>query len=91
MTLLADHILVSGTAIGQRDVVREAKAQQSCAYYASRQASPWCELIFVPYATLFDSEMRRSSGLSIDDKTIVVVDEAHNLFGLFQKKLGEIL
>uniref|UniRef100_A0AC34R544 Helicase ATP-binding domain-containing protein n=1 Tax=Panagrolaimus sp. JU765 TaxID=591449 RepID=A0AC34R544_9BILA len=53
---------------------------KACGYYASRAAVPFCELIFVPYATLMDDEMRKSVGLTIDDKTIVIVDEAHNLF-----------
>lgn len=71
---------MGGVTRDQRDVIRESKNLNSCGYYASREALPFCELIFVPYATLFDSEMRRSAGLSIDDKTIVVIDEARTSF-----------
>ena len=62
------------------EVLRESTCLKACGYYASREAAPFCEVIFVPYATLMDSEMRKSVGLSIDEKTIVIVDEAHNLF-----------
>uniref|UniRef100_A0AC35FLR0 Helicase ATP-binding domain-containing protein n=1 Tax=Panagrolaimus sp. PS1159 TaxID=55785 RepID=A0AC35FLR0_9BILA len=90
VTLLSDHIL-DGVTRDLKDVIRESKNLHSCGYYASREALPFCELIFVPYATLFDSEMRKSAGLSIDDKTIVVIDEAHNLFATLTEMSSAII
>uniref|UniRef100_A0A7E4V6S2 Helicase ATP-binding domain-containing protein n=1 Tax=Panagrellus redivivus TaxID=6233 RepID=A0A7E4V6S2_PANRE len=76
---MADNIL-SGSTRNADAVMKESNCSQACGYYGSREAAPYCELIFVPYATLFEAEMRNQVGLTIDSDTIVIVDEAHNLY-----------
>eukprot|EP01039_Chlorochromonas_danica_P003214 gene3214-3520_t len=50
-----------------------------CPFYATRRALRHANLIALPYALLVHHEMRQAIGLEIDQNTIVIVDEAHNL------------
>jgi len=49
-----------------------------CAYYAARDALPDAQLVLLPYASLLHAGTRESLGLSLR-RSVVIVDEAHNL------------
>lgn len=73
------------TAIVQaHDVEEMAELGSSlggCPYFSSRAAigSGAVDVIGVPYAALLHRQTRESLGITIDEHTIVVCDEAHNL------------
>lgn len=58
-----------------------AKSLSACPYYAARGAidSHDADIIAVPYAALLHAPTRRALGLVVDEDTVVVFDEAHNL------------
>lgn len=49
-----------------------------CPYYASHKAVPLADVVLVPYNLLLNAEARESLGINLN-KSIVVIDEAHNL------------
>uniref|UniRef100_A0A061RRA7 Chromosome transmission fidelity protein 1 n=1 Tax=Tetraselmis sp. GSL018 TaxID=582737 RepID=A0A061RRA7_9CHLO len=49
-----------------------------CPYYATRQAQPSADILFMPYAALLSAESRESFGICLKD-AVIIVDEAHNL------------
>jgi chromosome transmission fidelity protein 1 len=58
--------------------VETGRRLQGCAYFASRNVLPICELVLVPYQVLLHKPTREAWGVDLKDN-IVVVDEAHNL------------
>ncbi|KAF2134439.1 DNA repair helicase, partial [Dothidotthia symphoricarpi CBS 119687] len=49
-----------------------------CAYYASRPATKYCEIVTLPYPLLLQKSAREALGLSLKEH-VVIIDEAHNL------------
>ena len=74
---LALHSLTEPTDI--ETLSELSQTTQTCAYYASRQALPAAQLVVVPYSMLVSPKTRASVGLKLSSKTLVLIDEAHNL------------
>jgi chromosome transmission fidelity protein 1 len=51
-----------------------------CPYYASRAAAADADVVFLPYSALLSPDARDSLGVDLE-RSIVIVDEAHNLPG----------
>lgn len=61
------------------EIKKECNNKKTCSYFYSKKYSKECEIIFLPYNILFSKEGRISAGLEINN-SIVIVDEAHNLY-----------
>ena len=59
-------------------LVQKGRRVNTCAYYASRQALKYAQLIIMPYQLLLHERTRNAIGLNLSGQ-IVVLDEAHNL------------
>lgn len=55
------------------------KELKTCPYYAVRENIPLTEIVALPYQMLLQDSTRDIMNLKIDD-SIVIIDEAHNLF-----------
>ncbi|KAK3810651.1 MAG: helicase C-terminal domain-containing protein [Linnemannia gamsii] len=60
------------------DLIEEGRAIKACPYFASRSLTLGAELIFCPYSYLIDPQIRKAMDIDID-KSIVILDEAHNI------------
>lgn len=64
-----------------------------CPYYRSRDLTPYCEVIALPYQLLVQSSARKALNLDLTD-AIIVIDEAHNLIdvvsSLYSAKVTQI-
>ncbi|KAM0675952.1 ATP-dependent DNA helicase chl1 [Gurleya vavrai] len=56
-----------------------SSCHSKCPYFLSKEYARDCDIIFLPYSLLFSKEGRLSLGIEISD-SIIVVDEAHNLY-----------
>eukprot|EP00127_Corallochytrium_limacisporum_P004627 Clim_evm2s171 gene=Clim_evmTU2s171 len=65
------------------DVVGLGKDRDSCPYFASRRSVPFAQIIALPHATLLHANTRRSLGLDLKGK-VVLVDEAHNMLDMIR-------
>ncbi|EDO05543.1 DNA repair helicase (rad3) and DEAD_2 domain containing protein [Babesia bovis T2Bo] len=61
-----EDLRVFGTAFG------------ACPYYASNKNVKDCDVLLVPYISVFNESIRQSMNLKIEDN-ILIIDEAHNL------------
>lgn len=63
------------------DITAQGEKLEACPYYGVRAAltSGSIDMILLPYSALLHSPTRESLNLKIDDRTIIVFDEAHNL------------
>ncbi|KAI6654370.1 ATP-dependent RNA helicase DDX11 isoform X2-like [Oopsacas minuta] len=59
-------------------LVQKGRQANTCAYYASRQALKYAQLIVMPYQLLLHERTRKAIGLNLKGQ-IVILDEAHNL------------
>jgi chromosome transmission fidelity protein 1 len=68
---------------GLRDVEEAAElgwTAGTCAYYGSRKAVKYAEVVAMPYSMLLHSGTRTASGIEPHLKgSVVVIDEAHNI------------
>ncbi|KAI3656877.1 hypothetical protein MP638_004233, partial [Amoeboaphelidium occidentale] len=60
------------------DLFQKGKKMESCPYYGARTVIPFVQVVVLPYSMLLSKDNRTSFGLDIS-KSIVVVDEAHNI------------
>lgn len=60
---------------------KAARGMLACPYYASRAAidSNNVDIIGVPYSAVLHAATRRAVGLDVDENTVIIFDEAHNL------------
>jgi chromosome transmission fidelity protein 1 len=56
----------------------QGKQIHACPYYGVRRAARHADVVCLPYNMLFQAEARRSLGVRLRGR-VVVVDEAHNL------------
>jgi chromosome transmission fidelity protein 1 len=80
----AESILRDTAIVHMHDVEELAvagKAIGGCPYFAARAAvaSGAVDVIGVPYSAILHEPTRAAIGLTIDDRTIVIFDEAHNI------------
>jgi chromosome transmission fidelity protein 1 len=61
------------------EIVREGIRAVTCPYFSLRDALPNADLVIMPYQSLLNQETRRQIGVDIEN-TVVVFDEAHNVF-----------
>lgn len=89
---LRDTILVDGIS-DMEDVIRHSKIIGGCPYFAAKDAisSGMSDVIVVPYAAVLHEPTRKSLGLCIDDETIVIFDEAHNVTNAVRDMHGCII
>ena len=59
------------------DIVKLGKEHRGCPYYMTRGLYETCEVAFMPYNYLLDARNRK--GIMLDEKTILIMDEAHNV------------
>lgn len=76
ISTLALHMVACPSDI--EDSARLGQASHTCAYYASREALATAEVVVMPYSMLLSKAARTAVGLSLK-KSLVLVDEAHNL------------
>lgn len=63
----------------ERNLYNTGKRTIACPYFAIRNTIPDADLVIMPYQSLLHAETRKQLGVEIDN-TIVVFDEAHNVF-----------
>jgi chromosome transmission fidelity protein 1 len=73
---VADRILVEPLDV--EEIASLGRREGCCAYYATRGALSDAQLILLPYASLLHAGTRESLGISLH-RSVVIVDEAHNL------------
>jgi len=76
VSALAVHMLAEPSDI--EDLAQLGSASHSCSYYATRESLPAAEIVVLPYNTLLSKEARNAVGLSLK-KSLVIIDEAHNI------------
>lgn len=59
------------------DIVKLGKEHRGCPYYMTRGLHETCEIAFMPYNYLLDARNRK--GIVLDENTILIMDEAHNV------------
>lgn len=77
--ILRDRALVQMQSI--EELGESGKKLGACPYFATRAALETgdVDVIGVPYSALLHAPTRQSLGLEIDDNTVVIFDEAHNI------------
>ena len=77
--ILRDIALVQMHSI--EELVEAGKELKACPYFAARRALKTrdVDVIGVPYAAVLHEPTRKSLGLEIDQNTVVVFDEGHNV------------
>ncbi|EOA34339.1 hypothetical protein CARUB_v10021859mg [Capsella rubella] len=65
-------------AMDIEDLVQLGREMRTCPYYGSRRMAPAADLVILPYQSLLSKSSRESLGLSLK-KSVVIIDEAHNL------------
>ena len=50
-----------------------------CPYYMARALATEADIVFLPYNYLLDPTVRNRMKIKLDERTVVVVDEAHNV------------
>ncbi|CAN1285886.1 ATP-dependent DNA helicase DDX11 [Linum perenne] len=65
-------------ALDIEDLVQLGRSLGTCPYYGSRNMVPAADLVVLPYQSLLSKSSRESLGLNLK-KSIVIIDEAHNL------------
>ncbi|XP_031633558.1 ATP-dependent DNA helicase DDX11 isoform X2 [Contarinia nasturtii] len=60
------------------DLLRTAKTEKGCPYYAARAAQVDAEVVMLPYQMLLHKKTREQLDINIKD-SVVIIDEAHNL------------
>lgn len=61
------------------DLHKIGKNNNICPYFYAKNYSQGCDILFLPYNLLFSEEGRKSLGIEIRN-SIIVVDEAHNIY-----------
>ncbi|CAN8067289.1 unnamed protein product [Agarophyton chilense] len=63
------------------ELAKAGKEIGACPYFATRQALDTGEVdvIAVPYSAVLHEQTRKSLGITVDENTVVVFDEAHNI------------
>ncbi|KAM0687757.1 ATP-dependent DNA helicase chl1 [Conglomerata obtusa] len=61
------------------EINKDCKSNGFCSYYFSKEYAQDCDIIFLPYTLLFSKEGRQSLNIELNG-SIVVVDEAHNIY-----------
>lgn len=77
--VLSDRLLIGAHEI--EDVSRMGKELGACPYFAMRSvmADGQVEVIGAPYSAVLHKGTRESVGITVDEDTIVVFDEGHNV------------
>ncbi|ADM12044.1 Rad3-like ATP dependent DNA binding helicase [Encephalitozoon intestinalis ATCC 50506] len=65
--------------IDVEDLLATGGRERFCPYYTARSYSQQCDIVFLPYQLLFTREGRKSADIDVKG-SIVVVDEAHNIY-----------
>ena len=73
---VADRLLLEPLDVEELSQV--GRGAGCCAYYAARGALPDAQLVLLPYSSLLHAGTRQALGVSLD-RSVVVIDEAHNL------------
>ena len=76
--LVTDKALTEITPI--EDLVKFAEKHEACGYYGLREGVKEADIVLAPYASVLHKGTRESLGITVDENTIVVFDEAHNVF-----------
>lgn len=78
-SLLKDRLLIGSHEI--EDVARMGRQLGACPYFAMRSAvsEGHAEVIGAPYSAVLHAGTRENVGISIDEDTVVVFDEGHNV------------
>lgn len=65
----------------------------ACPYFATRQAldSNEVDVIAVPYSAVLHEQTRRSLGITVDENTVVIFDEAHNIVNTMCELYSNVL
>lgn len=77
--ILRDRALVQIHSI--EELAESGRCIGACPYFATRSAleSGDVDVIGVPYSAVLHAPTRKSLGLEIDENTVVIFDEAHNI------------
>ena len=81
MSTLSDALL--GEIMDIEDIVSKGRSVCACPYYAARRSISRVQVVVVPYPLLFQASARESSGIRLNH-SLIVIDEAHNLYVRFE-------
>ncbi len=75
---ISSAILRSPLFLILKTCTQAGKNLQVCPYYASRTVIPGAEVITLPYLLLLQETAREALGIKLE-RSIVIIDEAHNI------------
>lgn len=61
------------------DLVRWGEKTKVCPYFYSRETLDKADIVFMPYNYIIDPSIREVLGSFLFEKSIVILDEAHNI------------
>ena len=73
---LADEILAAPMEL--EELLQRGQEEGACPYYASRRALVDADIVVCPYNTLLHRDTREALGVDLA-RSVVIIDEAHNL------------
>ncbi|XP_031829021.1 ATP-dependent DNA helicase DDX11 isoform X2 [Nomia melanderi] len=80
--------LLIGEAVTQiqdvEEIAQKGENIKTCAYYASRKAIPYSQIVLIPYNSILHKNTRISSGIKLKGN-ILIIDEAHNLLEAIER------
>jgi len=76
--------------LSPRTLMRSGRRYDLCPYYLARRAAKQSRVVVTPYAYVFDPAVRRSVGLELSGRTLVL-DEGHNLDRVGQEALSDAM
>lgn len=84
---LKEHLLVGAHEI--EDVSKLGRVLGGCPYFATRSAMTdkrnHVDIIGVPYSAILHESTRDAIGISVDEDTVVIFDEGHNVCGAMRE------
>lgn len=72
---------ITGNILDIEEINKTCNKNQFCSYFYAKEYAQRCEIIFLPYTLLFSKEGRQSLDIDLKD-SIIVVDEAHNIYDI---------
>ncbi|XP_034231527.1 regulator of telomere elongation helicase 1 homolog [Thrips palmi] len=73
-----DHDFTMAPAMDQRTLIEKSRKHKVCPFYMSRHLQKQADIIFLPYAYIFNPHILRGLQLNVED-SIIIIDEGHNL------------
>lgn len=81
-----DGYRLSWEALQIKDIEEIGRDKMLCPYKAMQYRHKRADVIFCPYNYIIDAEKRKTLGINLKDK-IILIDEAHNIASAAESSL----